>query len=319
MSYGQQGGWGGQRPAPKPRPQHGPEHTLDPRLEAILKVTRSINKNYKYPGEEISRDTIMFETDPARTSIAIPKASMIMKNCGYPLDSENYPMLKKLNSEFPDSWYYFVHLGPVVWAKDARFRHIPTYSRYVIDKFGRVLNAYNGLPVTPEKGNYGYKLIGEGSGNNPFYVPKEKLMILSFCPLPEGFIDFTFGNYSHVLEVDTEAGKFQWVPRPKIKVRNNESGQTHVYNNLPEFIECAVKDFELKTLLRPYVQAVHIDGVANVGPYSIKDAEPREEIFALPTSDVEGTNDKADDEFATASPATAEEALADSDFETIDF
>jgi len=316
MSNWQGGGgnWGGKR-APKPRPQHGPEHELEPRIEAILRKDRNVPKNYHSPGESPSRETILLEGDPERQSIEVPKAAMLFKQAGYPLNHDQYPPIKKFNSEYPDSNYYFVHSGPVFWKKDENFRHIPTYSRYVIDRFGRVLNACTGVAVQPENDRM-YKLVADGPAfsNNPYWAAKDTLLMLAFSTLPENFIDYGGGTYSHELKVDAEKGEYTWVARPAVKVRNGETGQTKLYRNFPEFIECAVKDFQQAGDLRRQIRTP-IDGVLTVGPFQIKLAEET----AMPELPVASESSSTAAVSEPAPAAATQEETVDIDFDDLEF
>lgn len=280
MSYGNYG----QRRQPKPRPVLPEEHALSPRAEGVIASKQQLSKDYNRPGGESSRETILFEKDPERQSLPVPNAAMFIRmQSGVPLDHPNHPEIKKFAAEFPSSDYHFVYTGPLVWMHDANFRHIPCYTRYVIDKHGRVLNAYNGKPVEPEKGGYSYKLVSDGPVNNPYFAQKEKLMILAWCPLPEGFVDYGMNNYSHVLDVDVEAGTHGWVARPQVKARNNETGRTETYMNLLDLMQCACKDFQLKADFRPYVRDGLKGECINIGPFSIKEVVPSEQPGPLPT------------------------------------
>lgn len=311
------GGWGGGKRAPKPRPTHGPEHELEPRIEAILRKDRNVPKNYHSPGESPSRETLLLEGDPERSSIEVPKVAMIFKQAGYPLNHDQYPPIKKFNSEYPDSNYYFVHTGPVFWKNDENFRHIPTYSRYVIDRFGRVLNAVTGVTVQPENERM-YKLVSDGPAfsNNPFWVAKDVLLMLAFSTLPENFIDYGGGTYSHELKVDADKGEYTWVARPQVKVRNSETGQTKLYPNFPEFIECAVKDFQQAGELRRHLRKP-IEGVLSVGPFQIKLAE-EVAMPELPKAGDSSTAAPVKEEAPVASTETQVEDV-DIDFGDIEF
>ncbi|QAX96098.1 hypothetical protein [Vibrio phage vB_VmeM-Yong XC32] len=273
MNYG--GGWGGQKRQPKPREHHGPEHELNPRFESILKMDRNIPKNFRYPGEQPSNDTILFDGDTERKSIDIPKASMILRQAGIPVSHPHYPMIKKFNSEYQASDYYFVFASPIPWEHDENFRYIPGYTRYVIDRYGRVLNAYNKMPVTPESDTM-YKLVADGPAfaNAPWWAKKEMLQALAWGPLPENFIDFGGGIFSHELKFDKETGTITWVPREAVKVRNSETGQQKLYNNFPEFLVCAVEykfgDDTQKRLAKH--QRKPLEDMVSEGPWQVKSA-----------------------------------------------
>lgn len=319
MTYG---GWGGQKRRPQPRPQHGPAHELNARFEDILRESRNLPKQYKTIGSELNRDSILFDSDSARQSVPIPQAAMILKQCGIPLSHESYPPIMKFNSDFPDGSYYLAWSGPVVWEYDDRFRYIPGYTRYVCDKFGRVLNAYNGTPVEPEKGGFGYRIVGDGPANfnNPMYTTKDKLLMLAWSPLPEGFIDFGMGVYSHELKFDETEQKFGWVARPEIKVRDRRNGEAKLWPNLPMFVECVVSDFDQKKAFREYIRNGMPNEAIGIGDFDVKLKDEKEEPGPLPVIN------KPQDEAMPSSAApsgteatTAPSSEPDLDFDRIEF
>lgn len=260
---------------PKPRPQHGPQHVLEQRHEAILAQSRSLGRNYKTVGSQVSNDTIMLPSDPMRTSIPVAKAAMLMRQFALPIDHPNYPPMRKFNSTGADDGYYVVYSnGPMYWQKDDLFRHIPCYSRYVIDRYGRVLNAASGAVVERNKWD-GYDLCSDGPAglNNPFGVKVDVLMALAWMGLPDEFIDYGMGSWSHYLGVDTDSGQMKWLPHPKVKVRNSLTGETKEWKCLAELVECDVTDYKIANQIRPYIRKGIHEDVVTVENYMIKLSE----------------------------------------------
>lgn len=310
---------------PKARPQHGPQHVLEQRHEAILTQSRSLGRNYKTVGSQVSNDTIMLPSDPMRKSIPVAKAAMLMRQFALPLDHPNYPPMRKFNSTGASDGYYVVYSnGPMYWQKDDQFRHIPCYTRYVIDRYGRVLNAASGAKLERNKWN-GYDLCSDGPAgmNNPFGVKIDILMALAFMGLPDDFIDYGMGSWSHYIGVDADSGEMKWLPHPKVKVRNSITGETKEWKCLAELVECDVSDYEIANRIRPYIRKGIHEDVVTVDNYMIKLSEPETPIPPLPAIAGNGLPESAmaTNEAPVAEtpvPATAP-PVTDINFEDLDF
>lgn len=260
----------------QPRPALPEEHQLNPRFEAILRQSRSLEKRYRTYGEQLSNDNVVFPTDPERQPIPVPQAAMILQQSGIPLNHPQYPIVKKFNSRNEDWRHYFVFTQPIPWEKDEKFRYIPGYTRYVISEDGFVRNAFNGKLVEGTK--YMYELVRDGgaspSANEPRRINKTTLIMLAWGKLPENFIDYGFGNYSHRLDYDKATNVVDFVPLQEVFIK--EDGAVRKYSNMLEYIECEVPKREQEAIreLRGLTYNPIGEGIIRVGPLEIKAVEP---------------------------------------------
>lgn len=260
---------------PKPRENLGPLHMLPPRFEQILAMGRSIKKDQRTVGTAPSQATTVAEGDPERQPLSIPHLGMIFRQTGIPFTNPDIPNIGKLDSRFPAGFFYYQYTKPVHWTKDESFRHIPGYTRYVINKDGVIANAWSAKEVTGENA-YMLELAADGA-NNLRRVPKSKLMALAFTQLPLDFVDYGRGNHSHDYEFDIEAGGYSWVPKPELTVKNNMTGQTDTYRNIFDFQENAGLSFDERMMIKPPISYTGVlDGaIIQVGNFLVKESHPK--------------------------------------------
>ncbi len=276
--------WGKPR-EPKPRPILPPEHSLGPQIEGIIKSKADL-RDYAKRGGNPSTEVAVMSTDPTRMSVPVPKLCLAaLMQCGIPLDQETYPAVGKLDSRIDANHYHLVYSGPIPWRHDANWRHIPCFTRYVIDKFGRVLNAYNGLQIGDEK-SFLFELVPDGNYNGTGKVSKQELLQLAFHPLPEGFKDYGFRTYSHVWGINFETGAVGWIPRPKVRVKNNDNGVTDMFPNLPEFLACADVPFDDRKEWNQYVRQGTQGKTITIGNWMVKEDIPLVEQVHIPRVEV---------------------------------
>lgn len=249
--YGGGGGYGGGRGkfTPPERPTLPLEHELHPTAEAAIKEKPEL-KNYARRGAQVSTETTVLNSDPARKSIMVPRVClMAFSQCGIPHDHPNYPPIKKFDTRFDGNFYYVdFSAGPIAWVHDDNWRHIPGFTRYVMDKFDRVLNAYNGKAIEPINQWGLFELVPDSPSNKLRKVNLSQLRHLAFAPLPEEFRDFGGMNYSHDFGVDAATGKVGWIPKPKVKVKNHGTGNDDVFPNIFEFLKCCLPPKEFNTM-----------------------------------------------------------------------
>lgn len=215
-------GGGGGNFQPQPRPQLSIEHALSPRHEAMFISKGNLN-DFKMMGEQPSHESVMFDSDPWRKPIPVPQAVlMIFRQCGIPPNHPAFPPIKKVNTTYPDCREYYLNysIGKIHWLQEEGFFHIPTYTRYVMNKDGIVRNAYNGVDVQPNEWG-AYKMVPDGPTNKLVQVNLDMLLALTFSQLPEDFVDYGFRNYSHKLITNTETGDIGWQPRQKVKAHSS--------------------------------------------------------------------------------------------------
>lgn len=230
---------------PPHREPQAEEHTLDPWIENIIRGRPELSE-FRSIGGGLNHGTHTFNTDPDRTALEIPRACMYsVCSFGVPLTNEAFPAIKKLDTRFKDNWHYAVYQGPMPWAKDREWRHIPCYTRYVINRDGVVRNAYNGMQVLA---NYSkYELVPDGRSNYlKKYIAVEELMMLAFSQLPEDFVDFGGGQYSHVVAFDKDNKVIGWVKRPSIKARD-PMGTIHEVPTLLHLMNTIIDKYETRT------------------------------------------------------------------------
>lgn len=337
MSYGNNKyGGGGRRGGggggfqPKPRMQvNGQEHVLDPRIESILNSPESKRqlRDFGTRGSEPSRDTILFDADNTRKPIPVPQASMVVHmQCGIPLDHPDFPPMNKFDTMYDANAYYFVYQSPIPWKHDASFCHIPGFTRYCIDKHGRIINAYNGKPVTPLNA-FMIELVPDGPSNMLSKVPLEQIKALAYLALPDDFISFGFGAYSHSLRTDPVAKTCTFHPLPAVVVKNNETGYVGKQPNVHHMAKCLNNDFSIMKDLGKLAREGFKpnEPMVSIGPFSIKLAEAPAEIPAIPVVQVAASTAPSFDEPSAQEPAQQQQApaqdtmVATDDFDSITF
>lgn len=297
MSYSNYGRNGGGF-QPKPRPQLPPEHDLNPIAEAAIQDKGDL-KQFATKGPNPNTQSTVLNSDPTRSNIDASKAAiMAFMQCGIPPTHPNFPAIGKFDTRYDANHYYLVYEGPVSWEHDKNWRHIPTFTRYVIDKWGRILNAHNGKHLNPE-GGYIVELVPDGPANRTTKVPVNDLLRMAFTPLPEGFKDYGFRTYSHEWKTDPESGKTGWIPRPKVKCKDNSNGQVMEFSSLPELKVCLIKDFNLQKEITPYLRNGLNGETINIGDLTIRESEPKTEekpsVPKLADSENSTTNDSTSD------------------------
>lgn len=292
---------------PKPRPQLPKEHDLNPTAEAAIQDKREL-KQFANKGPNPNTQTTVLNSDPSRANIDIPKvALMAFMQCGIHPENQNFPAIGKFDTRYDANHYYILYEGPIAWKHDSNWRHIPCFTRYVIDKFGRILNAHNGTHINPD-GGFIVELVPDGPANRTTKTPLQDLLRMAFTPLPEGFRDYGFRTYSHEWKTDPESGKTGWIPRPKVKCKDNSTGNVMEFSCLPELKTCLIKDYEQQKEITPYIRSGLNGETINIGDLTIRESEPSQnEKPAVPN--VADANDSTE----TASEPSVNE------FEDIDF
>jgi hypothetical protein len=259
---------------PKPRENLGPQHMLPARFEQILSVSRSLKKDYRTVGTVASQATLVAEGDPERSPITVPLLGMIYRQTGIPLNNPDLPNIAKLDSRVPAGFYYYHYTKPVFWMKDESYRHIPGFTRYVINKDGVVANAQSAQEVSSDN-PYMIELAADGA-NNLRKFPKAKLMALAFTQLPVDFVDYGRGNHSHDYEFSSDQGGYTWIPKPELTTKNNQTGQVDKYRNIFDFQENAGLAFEERIQIKAPMAFTGILGgqTLQVGLFSIRETNP---------------------------------------------
>jgi hypothetical protein len=285
MSYNNYGRKGGGNYQPKPRPVLPPEHQLQPQAEAAI-LDKADLKNYARKGNQPVTETTVLNSDPSRKNIMVAQACLMAFNqCGIPLDNAAFPAIGKFDTRYDANHYYLKYEGPIPWIHDKAWRHVPCFTRYVIDMFGRVLNAHNGLTV--KIGDWEtYELVPDGPSNKTTRVKLADLMILAFCPLPADFKDYGFKNYSHKFEINPATGQMQWMPLPKVKCKDNSNGMVEEFQNLQELVKCKVKDFNQMKEWSDYLRNGLKGETVTIGDLVVKESEPAKELPVVPVLDV---------------------------------
>lgn len=291
---------------PPHREPQSEEHTLDPWIEDIIRGRPELS-DFRSIGGGLNHGTHTFNTDSKRTALEIPRACMISV-CGFavPLTNEAYPAIKKLDTRFKDNWHHAIYQGPIPWDKDREWRHIPCYSRYVINRHGVVRNAYNGMQVLATYGKY--ELVADGRSNYlKKYIPAEELMMLSFSQLPDDFVDFRGGQYSHVVQFDKDSKVIGWVKRPTIKARDPQ-GTIHEVPTLLHLMNTVMDKYETRTNrdLKQCLWKGIPNGQIIVDGWAVKYANPAEAPVDL------STQIEFDQNATSAAPATEPATTPDS-------
>lgn len=274
----------------KERPRLPIEHELDPFVE--LAIDNKADFGDYRTTNSVCKDTMVFDADRRQRTLPVTvAAAMAYNQMGIPYNHDNMPNFRKIPTDKPSCAYSAIYSEPIVWQKSDEFRHIPCFTRYVIDTYGRVLNAYNGRPVAMEYG--GYKLVPDGPSNKTRSVHLHQLMLMSFTALPEDFVDYGFGNYSHELAYSPETGKIEFLLKPEIAVKNTDDGSVTRYRCIDEFMKSAEFEYlrEIGQAIREnhYAGRTFIDGTLKVGPYMIKEVTERSmpELPSIPVNDLD--------------------------------
>lgn len=294
----------------KERPILPPEHQLNPLAELAIE-SRSELKEYATTNA-VTRDSTTIPNDKQRRNIlAAIACAMASSQLGISTSNPDMPPFRKIRTLNPTIFYSPIYTTPIVWEHHQDFRYIPCFTRYVIDAHGRVLNAYNGKALVKEYG--GYKLVPDGPSNALRNINLSHLMLLAFSILPDDFIDFGYGNYSHDICFNPETSSISLVKKPAVVVKNTDDGSVTNFSCIDEFIKSAEFDFvrEIGEKVREYSIAgrTFINGVIKVGPYLIKEAEARTQpdLPAL-NIEVEAPRKPVADEFADM-PAPSSEGF----------
>lgn len=213
------------RPQAKPRPILEVEHDDQPIVIAAIRGKDDL-RAYGTTSE-ISRDTFIFDTDHTRTRLPVPLAALYAHRAfGIPPNHPNMPTIVKVATMRDTVMYSPVYTEPVPWLKDSNFRHIPGYTRYVSDKFGRVLNAHNSMEIKPQWGNL--KLVPDGTANRIRFISIDKIIHRTWQPLPEGMYFYNNGAESHIQTSAVIPGLCEpvngWAKLSTLKVRDTETG-----------------------------------------------------------------------------------------------
>lgn len=313
QNYGRKGG----NFTPTPRPVLPSQHELQPIAEAAIKDKADL-KNYARKGNVAVTETTVLNSDPSRKPIMVAQACLFAFNqIGIPTDNSNFPAFGKFDTRYDANHYYLKYEGPIPWIHDASWRHIPCFTRYVIDQFGRVLNAHNGLEVAIGDWET-FELVPDGPSNKLTKVKLNDLLILAFCPLPDGFKDYGFKNYSHKFEINPSTGKMEWVPLPKVKCKDNSNGVVEEFQNLQELVKCKVKDFNQIKEWSTYLRNGLNGETVTIGDLLVKESEPAKDKPSVPKLDVKPQDNfsaPAQNDNMTGAPAQQpDEHDFDSDF-----
>lgn len=271
---------GGGNFTPKPRPTLPKEHELQPLAELACKhENKALLRDYGTRGDEVSKETIILDGDPKRRPIPVPVAAMFnTMQFGVPMDHPEFPPILKFNTLGESNAYYARYQSPIMWihnSQETDFRHIPGFTRYVVDKHRRILNAHNGMEVKPLS-KYMIELVPDGPSNKLVKTSIDQIMNLAYTSLPEDFIDFGFRTYSHDFGLDIEGGQVAWVAKGKVKVKNNDVGMVAEYSNLPMFMKTSIppKEFQIMQEINQQAWKGFNGGVISAGPYSIRESTP---------------------------------------------
>lgn len=238
---------GGGRRGPAPRTVQSEEHALHPAIEACVLMENAAFKHLKYPGDNISTNVMQVHNNGKMFSLLDARAALAKRTCtGIHPDHNNYPVVKRFNHRYPAIDHYVQWNLPVVWEHDTSYRYIPGYSRYVINFQGDVKNAYNGKAVRSPNG-YTVEIVPEGPKNDLKKVSLMSLRQLAWSKLPEDFISFGFGSFSHEISIDKETGAISWLPR--IPVVTKQGDNVEKWTSLSEFMQCCVEDFQDRSSL----------------------------------------------------------------------
>lgn len=261
--------------APKPRNViTDPGHALDPVVEAAIACRQEL-QDHKQFGDVLSTDSVTVEAPGVRATMMVSKMALAAQmQFGVPHDHASYPMVRKFATCYKEIACAAVYSSMIPWQKDAKFVHIPCFTRYVMSQQGIVLNAVDGTQIKPD--NWGnYRLVQDGFSNTLRGVPLMLLKMLALAPLPEGFTDYGYGTYSHVLDFDQ--GVVKWVPRLRVRVKKLSDGQTAEYASLSEYAICEVKDFKVRNeMTRVKDDEILQQGSVMVDEFQIMPVEPVE-------------------------------------------
>lgn len=338
--YGGGGRRGGGGFQPKPRPILPEEHALHPLIEAACKhENKAMLRDFGTRGTEVSKDTVVLDGDPTRRPIPVPVAAMYVgMQFGIHMDHPDFPPLEKFETNTETTAYYARYMNPIMWqhnTEETDFRHIPCYTRYVIDKHRRILNAYNGKEIVPANA-FMVELVPDGPANKLSKVSIDFLMFLAYAPLPDDFRDYGFRTYSHDFGMDIEGRQYGLIKKGKVKVKNNEVNMVAEYNDIEAFKkQClAPRDFELLKEISMESRGGLKGKILNVGPFSIRESIAYVPPAPIPPVKVDAqvqTNDfdspapqqqaqqQAPQQQQMQQPAQQEPKVEDVDFGSIDF
>lgn len=238
---------GGNFRGPAPRPILDEIHQLNPVAEACAQMENAAFKHMKQPGDNISNNTFMAQHNGISATMIEPRAILAKRmQMGIPHDHECYPVVKRFPARYASDGYYPMWNIAVRWEHHEDFRYIPGYSRYVCDFQGNVKNAYNGKAITPLNG-FTIELVPDGPKNAVRKAPISLLISLTWSKLPEDFICYGFGNFSHELRVNKEAEAVQWVAKTPIVSKQGE--QVDKWPCMDYFLNCCVEKFEDRTAM----------------------------------------------------------------------
>lgn len=259
---------------PKPRPVLPAEHELDPIAESICQ-NKSILRDHKTVMGNANTNTIIAGGVQVNVAYAAAVASYQL---GIPHNHPNLPPFKKFKTLHKDYVHYVCWgaVSEVKWQKDESFKHIPCYSRYVINKQGVIRNAHNGMTLNDNGYSSPTDLVRDGVTNKVYAVYPDVLKQLTLLRLPLTFVDYGFGRqFSHEIgpkKIGEEVA-FTWVPLPVISARSNIDGTIHKYSNIYDFTVCAIKDYMERTPIRKdYENCTEKDAI-RAGTYSIMKGE----------------------------------------------
>lgn len=233
-------------PSRAPRPRdiiEGDDHACDPIIQAAYD-NRTMLSEYRVFGDLLANDTITFDQHGSHWTVPVYKfALMADLQLGIPHDHPAYPQVFKLDTRFKSSQHYVKYSTPIRWRKDDKFVHIPCYTRYVMNAAGQIRNAFSGAEIKP--GMWGYSLVRDQGKNKVSNVALSTLKMLALRKLPEDFIDYGYGLYSH--QLDFVGGVIDWVPRKPVIVKSLKTGQEEQYRSAVHYAKTAVSDFKLQT------------------------------------------------------------------------
>lgn len=217
------------------RPMLEQEHAIDPKLLMIINKSEEL-VSLMSEGSTLATEIIKFSGPSGEVSVEACKAFLVTGlSFAVPFDNPHYPKVGKIDTEVKRNSYYPMYVSRIFWKHSDQFWHIPGFSRYVIDKFGNVKNAYNGLDIKPN--DWGSLVLVPdmaGDYNKPRAVQPSLLKALAFKQLPTDFKDYGFGNYNYELEYSNETKTIDWVKRPTVIVQDM-GGQVSEADNVTEF------------------------------------------------------------------------------------
>lgn len=278
----------GQQRPPKPRDViTDPGYEMEPIVEIAIKQ-RSLISQFSQFGDAVDNNIVSFDEHGQHFNVPVSKFALIVNlQCGIPHDHPDFPVVKKLDTRFKSNNYYMQFPKPVVWLKHDDYRHIPGFTRFVMNKDGKVRNAYCGTEIVPSSWGM-YKLVRDQASNKTINVDLNTLRMLAFTKLPDDFIDFGFGARSHELEFNK--GKIEWVHRKSVVVKNMKDGSVGTYPSALHFAKMNVKDFDAARKISFLKHSDLFNQLVTVNEYQIRyeDFDPSTPIpvenFTMPVA-----------------------------------